>query len=304
MNELINVSNIKTFYINLKHYTSNKTKFEKNNIINFQRFPAVFGKQNLNNDFFLNKISLLTQAQIHFNFRDRAEQINSIGAIGCGLSHYYLWKSFLDEKIDDEYLKLMNDDEQDEIEKLNFSKKNCIEDDYLFVFEDDANFDVYKIKEQIPNVLNDLNSNDWDIFLLSCIKRDISNLQTEENFSITLKDEIVVNNCNSKYCKVSSFFGTECYIIKKSAIKKIIESNLFFPIECHIDAFLGILSQKNILKIVTPNKPIINGQTLRFSSIGHSVTRANLYLIITILISILIIIFICLIIAIKVKKAL
>ena len=75
----------------------------------------------------MDKITLLTQSKIHFNIRNTHEEINSFGAIGCSLSHYYLWKSFIDEKLDEEYLKFFNEDTENyksDLENISFSKKD------------------------------------------------------------------------------------------------------------------------------------------------------------------------------------
>ena len=101
MNNVPDVSEMKTFYINLKHDIKKNNKFIKNDVIKYKRFPAVYGKKYKDTKIFIDKISLLTQSKIYFNTRNVYEEINAIGAVGASLSHYYIWKSFLDEKIDD-----------------------------------------------------------------------------------------------------------------------------------------------------------------------------------------------------------
>ena len=276
------ISKIKTFYINLKKDVEKNKTFVKNDFINYKRFPAIYAKKYKDDESFLKKISLLTQSKIHFNTRNNHEDINSFGAIGCSLSHYYIWKSFLDEKLDEEYLNFFNqDDENDksDLENISFAKNgNEIEDEYLLIFEDDISFnDIAKLKKQIEDDIQEIMKYkvEWDIFILkNLVNRDSENLIVKEEFSPVNGNSIIVDfmnkKCTDKYCKINSFFGTQCYIIKKSAIKKIIESNYFFPIECHIDAFLGLLSQKNIIKIISTDNRYITTHSNLESNINHN----------------------------------
>ena len=300
-----NISKIKSFYINLKKDVENNNTFVKNDFINYKRFPAIYAKKYKDNDFFIKKISLLTQSKIHFNTRNNHEEINSFGAIGCSLSHYYIWKSFIDEKLDEEYIKLFNEDTENEktdLDDISFSKNgNEIEDEYLLIFEDDVSFnDIAKFKKQIEDDISEFIKYkiDWDIFLIKNIKsRDSENLIVKEEFSPTNNISEIFGlqykKCTDNYCKINAFFGMQCYIIKKSAIKKIIESNYFFPIECHIDAFLGLLSQKNIIKIVSSNNKNIYNSIQSYTNIYHMLpmTDYNLIYFITIFILICILIY-------------
>jgi len=273
------ISKIKTFYINLKKDVNKNKNFIKNDIIKFQRFPAIYAKKYKDNELFLKKISLSTQSKIHFNSRNTHEEINSFGAIGCSLSHYHIWKSFLDEKLDEEYLKLFNEDPENdktELDNISFSKNgNDVDDEYLLIFEDDINInDIEKFKDQIENDIKELMKFNiiWDILLIKHLSsRDSENLIVKEDFSPVNNQPLFTglkqSKCTWNYCKINSFFGMQCYIIKKSAIKKIIESNYFFPIECHIDAFLGLLSQKkNIINIVSSDNKYIYHNDSNFIS--------------------------------------
>jgi len=297
MNESIpDITKIKSFYINLKKDKDRNNNFVKNDVIKFQRFPAIYGKKYKDNKLFMDKITLLTQSKIHFNRRNTHGEINSFGAIGCSLSHYYLWKSFIDEKLDEEYLKFFKEDSENyksDLENISFSKKditNSVEDEYLLVFEDDVYFtDISKYKIQIED---DIREFDWDIYLIKhTISRDATDLVELRlpSFSPVFYESILNNNnkCNNKYCKINAFFGTQNYIIKRSAIKKIIESNCFFPIECHIDAFLGLLAQKNILKIIASDNKNISYSNYD-TTIHHSIPLKLYSIIIFILICVII----------------
>ena len=212
--------NINIFYINLKDSLDRKQhfiKYEKN----IQRFPAVNAKKYSDNEEFLKKISLMTQSKIFFNSRNTNEEINTIGAIGCSLSHYFLWCSFLNDKIHDDYLNYLDSDEKEEVKKLSFKKNNSIDDEYLFVLEDDASFDYNNdldaVQKELSGIIDNIGDN-WDIYLVDSLqKRDDEDFITKENFSIVNISNFKTNvRCQEKYCKVLSFFGTHSYIIKKS----------------------------------------------------------------------------------------
>ena len=262
------IKNMNIFYINLKKDLDRRQHFLKNEM-EIKRFPAVYAKKYEEDKEFKKKITLMTQSKIFFNKRSFHEEINSIGAIGCSLSHYYLWCSFLNGKIDEDYLNYIDTDEKKEII---FKKNNSIEDEYLFVLEDDAIFNFDKdlniVQKGLTDIINNVGDN-WDIYLVDCYKRDDQDFQNKEDFSIVNNNNNVMNlRCKTKYCKVLSYHGMYSYIIKKSSIKKIIE--YYYPIEVHIDAFLGLLAQKKIINIITLNNKILHGTRSYNSTINHS----------------------------------
>ena len=303
-----NLKNMNIFYINLKDSLDRKQKFLKYEQ-DVKRFPAINGKKYADNEEFKKKISLMTQSKIYFNNRNVAEEINSIGAIGCSLSHYFLWCYFLNEKIDEDYLNYIDVDEKEEIQQLIFKKNNSIEDEYLFVIEDDASFDYTKdidiIQKELSGIINNI-GNDWDIYLIDCIRRDDKNFTIKEHFSIVNNSNTINSStnlkCNEKYCKVLSFFGTHSYIIKKSAVKKIIP--YFYPIECHIDAFLGLLAQKKVINIVTTTTKIVTQLGYFHSTINHTYNNyiTNRYLHFIIIFVLILIIIVLSVIIISVRK--
>lgn len=265
---------IKKFYINLYKDEIRRNYFEnvnKQKNIGIHRFPAIYGVDlKERND--INKfVSLMTQSKIYLNFRNTNEEINSFGAIGCYLSHYYLWNSFFMNRLDTQYLQLLKTEEKNIINGSIFKPAYQKEDEYLLVFEDDANIDTLD-KQKLQNLLSKavlINNNDWDIFLIYSYKRDSSNIDVVENFRDTVKYQTINNTCNEEFCEIQLFFGTCCYIIKKKAIKKILESGYLFPIECHIDAFLSLLAQKNIIKIISTNESSVEPISSFDSSINH-----------------------------------
>lgn len=196
--------------------------------------------------------------------------------------------------IDTQYLELLKIEEKSIIKESNFKPIDQIEDEYLLVFEDDTYIDSLD-KKKLQNLLNKavlLNNNDWDLLFLYSYKRDSSNIyedRVESCFKDTVKYQTINNNCNEEFCELHLFIGTNCYIIKKKAIKKILESGYIFPIECHIDAFLSLLAQKNIIKIISTNKNIVEPKSGFISNIKHLNTYYFIYYL-TILVTILIIV--------------
>lgn len=103
----------------------------------------------------------------------------------------------------------------------------------ILIFEDDADvpFDLKKrINEQIQFI-----PNDWDIVLFGY---DCTKCMKYENYS-----------------EVERFMLTHCYMIKKSAIIKIMNTNTLFPITQQIDAYLSELS--SIINIYTVKEKIV-----------------------------------------------
>jgi GR25 family glycosyltransferase involved in LPS biosynthesis len=97
---------------------------------------------------------------------------------------------------------------------LKTKSENCL------IFEDDA---------QVPHdILDKINTemqfipNDWDIVLFGYICKKCMKYE--------------------KYMEVDRFMLTHCYMIKKSAIIKIMNSNTLFPITQQIDSLMSELS--------------------------------------------------------------
>ena len=106
--------------------------------------------------------------------------------------------------------------------------------DIALVFEDDANIppnmkSIVNYTLQTPKI-----PSDWDILLLGFL------------CNICHWDDTKV------YSKVERFMLTHCYIIRKEAIKKILDTDTLFPITQQIDAYLSELS--SIVNIYTIDK--------------------------------------------------
>jgi glycosyl transferase family 25 len=137
------IQNIPSYVVNLDQNKDKwfKTKEMLNEIgINPERFPAVYGKK-LDNSF----INDITNPSVYYTLtydRSLDEQIPSLGAIGCYLSHIKLWQ------------KLINS-----------------EDNTMLIFEDDIELNFSKLNE-INLFLQNVTSTqpDWDFIFLGYTK--------------------------------------------------------------------------------------------------------------------------------------
>ena len=87
---------------------------------------------------------------------------------------------------------------------------------------------------------------DWDVMLLGVICHTCKELETRKGFH-----------------KVSRFWLTHAYVIKKSAIEKIFKSGTIFPISQQIDSYLSeMANQINIYAM----EPGLCGQNQDFKT--------------------------------------
>ena len=107
----IDIRAIPVFCINLDKRPERFKKFSaqpgaKALLTNIHRFPAVDGStiDPLKSD----KIALQTKYNILHKTRRSHGEINTLGAIGCSLSHYGVWQKFLEGKAD--YCLVLEDD--------------------------------------------------------------------------------------------------------------------------------------------------------------------------------------------------
>lgn len=256
--------NTPVIYINLDEATARRKKLEDKLTSSFgnnvKRFPAVNAKQlasvdNPNYTRFMSTISMMTQARIQLKQRCSDPEIDSFGAIGCSLSHCFAWLFFANLANKDDFKYYVP------VEDFNYvtdTFKTFPASDYLIVFEDDVKLPS-NISSVIQKLVDDYNNeygNDWDIFLLGYTGKEMDNpTDTKKGFSDIIFSLFKYNNncTDDRFCEIKIFFGTHAYIIKKEAISKIMNQG-FFPIEQHIDSYLGMLSQKGIIKIVGPKK--------------------------------------------------
>jgi GR25 family glycosyltransferase involved in LPS biosynthesis len=212
----------------------------KHGFTDFNRLSAIEGKDidYMNSD----KISLKTKLYIKGNIKRAFFDINSIGAIGCALSHYKGLKDFYD---------------------------NPELGEYLLMLEDDLNLDETTINyaDQVNKELSLIKDKNWDVWILGMHERIAGFTVGKDNvpWSDISTDEVEIANslknpisfklsAEPEYTDVRQFLGAQAIIYRRQVIPKILES--FFPIDLHYDAYLSFLAQKKDIRII--HKPTFN----------------------------------------------
>ena len=144
--EYLFYKNTKVYVINLD-YRKDRLELFKNTYnfhnIDYEVIPAIVGnkldinrlhKEQIVGDYVMNTINK--------EIRDYHYEINTMGAIGCYLSHIELWKKIKEDK-------------------------NC---NYGIIFEDDVIINNNITDKVIYEYINDL-PNDWDILLLNNVRK-------------------------------------------------------------------------------------------------------------------------------------
>ena len=144
--EYLFYKNTKVYVINLYHCKDRLELFKNTynfHNIDYEVIPAIVGnkldinrlhKEQIVGDYVMNTINK--------EIRDYHYEINTMGAIGCYLSHIELWKKIKEDK-------------------------NC---NYGIIFEDDVIINNNITDKVIYEYINDL-PNDWDILLLNNVRK-------------------------------------------------------------------------------------------------------------------------------------
>jgi GR25 family glycosyltransferase involved in LPS biosynthesis len=146
MSSDINIFSIPLYYISFKKNEQLEKELRDVGFTNINHFEAVNGKKlNLDKIIKNNIISVRTYNDLLLG-RNEHSGISSLGAIGCSLSHYYLWRKCVNENLSyitivEDDIKLKNLSERD-IENI----KNVIKKDkglFISPFSDPTNDSVY-----------------------------------------------------------------------------------------------------------------------------------------------------------------
>ena len=178
------INNIPAFCITLERRSDRWKRFQDQSgieQINVKRFIGVDGKTiNINTD---DRVSTLTKRNIITKSRRSHEELDSIGGVGCALSHIAVWQWMVDQ-----------------------NQEMCL------VFEDDAivspNF-VTKSNEiiQKSSILKD--PKHWDIWLLGGTWDDLSSIPNE-----TTKTGLI---------RIKAFVLFHAYVITLNAAKRLLK---------------------------------------------------------------------------------
>lgn len=177
---------------------------------NLQRFPAVDGKTiDLETD---KRISTLCRYNIKNATRRSHDMLDSIGGVGCALSHIALWT------------KLVNSTENVFL---------VLEDDILIKEEQWDN--VRMLFARDPKLAD---STTWDIW-------SIGRIQCSEQMGVKPADRYVVED---KWLQCQQFVGLNAYFISRTGAAKLLKD--VFPIQQHIDWYITFYGQTKPFKII------------------------------------------------------
>lgn len=206
--------NMQVFCINLKERPDRWERFAKQPGVDriaqrypFQRFEGINGKLlDIKND---DRVSLRTKRNILYQKRRDHEDLDTPGGVGCYLSHYSVWKRFLD-----------SDKEK------------------VLILEDDAEIPINFV-EILETATEDLNQEDIkrpDIWLLA------------KPFGPTLTRALELGtptySKNWSYDVVAPLTG---YILTREGAKTLCDNA--FPIDGHVDHFMRRCAQMGMLVI-------------------------------------------------------
>jgi GR25 family glycosyltransferase involved in LPS biosynthesis len=211
------MSDLIIYCINLKHRLDRWNRFESQEALvelksehTFKRFEGVNGKEiDVQND---SRVSTRTKRNIRDNIRRSHEELDTVGGVGCYLSHYNIWKKFV------------------EMDK----------EEYCLIFEDDVylhpafakmfkiTFEEFK-KENVADVWWLKNPNNF-----YSNKDDVPAYSVPENFD----GRWIYDVCST----------APGYVISKHAAKMLIASA--FPIEMHVDLYICLLRDMKKIRTV------------------------------------------------------
>lgn len=221
-----NIENVPAYCITLDRRSDRWQRFTSQTVaagLHVKRWSAVDGQTiDIESD---ERISVFTKRNIIEKTRRSHEELDSIGGIGCALSHINLWKKLVEST--DEYMLIMEDDAAvpaDFVEKAN------------------------KILATSSMLRN---PSTWDVWMLGgAWKAEESDIA---NYKINSKLEPIM--------KLGGFFLIHAYVINRRAAAIFLKS--CYPIQAHIDHYMSMCARFNGVTVV--GSPLLkirqNGQT-------------------------------------------
>ena len=205
---------VRSFCINLdrrpERWEAVTSQAETKRIPNFTRVSAVDGKTlDAATD---PRISTLCRYNIKEKTRRSHDLLDSIGGVGCALSHINLWN------------KLVAGDDPVYL---------IIEDDIVIP----AGFwdTVQKLFAERPSLADSTSWDIWSIGALHCFPQ----------IGVKPADRFVVEN---KWMQCTQFVGLQAYFISRTGAEKLLKD--VFPIQHHIDWFITLYAQTKPFKII------------------------------------------------------
>lgn len=206
------IDSIPAFCITLERRPDRWKKFQNQpgySELNIQKFNGVDGKTiDIRND---DRVALSTKRNILLKTRRSHEELDSVGGVGCALSHIALWKWMIENQ-----------------------------EELIVVFEDDAKLPkgvVLQINNHVKNSETLKNYNQWDMFVLG---------STRQKF--TVNGGHSPNPVGENIIDIHQFYGMYAYVITRKCAEKFLQR--VFPIHCHIDLWVCLYKQIHGLKIL------------------------------------------------------
>jgi GR25 family glycosyltransferase involved in LPS biosynthesis len=225
---------IPCYFINLDTAVERRQAMEKasqqSGFSHFQRFEAIRGSQ-LSKDQLEQCTTLMTRAKLKLKTRRAFEDMDSLAAVGVSLSHFSLYRHCLSKHPNAKQFMIFEDD--------------CLFDTFLQqkgLLCQTIDRELQQLQQRAPH---------WDVFLLGYMfLRDRVPLGTRPQISQVLKSPLSIQMMyTDQYAEVRSFCGTNAYVIKRSVMEKMLDQ-WAFPIETHLDAWMGMLSQTGEICLV------------------------------------------------------
>jgi GR25 family glycosyltransferase involved in LPS biosynthesis len=201
------VDTVKSFCINLdrrkERWDRMMAQSEIKRIPNLKRFSAVDGSTiTITTD---PRVSTLCRFNIQKHTRRSHDMLDSIGGVGCALSHITLWQNLV-KSHDNVFL--------------------VVEDDLVLQPGDWSRIrQLYEQNEWLHD------SNNWGIW-------SIGNIRCRAGPNKPYPDE---NKKENKWLECKEFVGFNSYFISRSGAEKLLKE--CFPIQHHIDWFAGFYAQ-------------------------------------------------------------
>lgn len=212
MSKLLDIRKIKSYVISLDKYRDKYAKLKKDIAhydIHTNHFNAIWGKK-LKQEY----INTITDPSVQYSIcegRSLDNQIGTIGAVGCSLSHIELWNQLVDS-----------------------------DEDMWFILEDDCypKYKMYSVHDlnTYINTVHALDPN-WDMIYMGWVKPTFGDGYNKD--ILMDKPTDTTNSIGSIY-KVNSFtHRTHAYIINRKGAIKLLKNA--FPIIHQIDSYISFM---------------------------------------------------------------
>jgi GR25 family glycosyltransferase involved in LPS biosynthesis len=206
---------LKAYCINLQHRTDRWERFSSQvgysqikREYPFEKFQGINGKEmDVQSDA---RVSNRTKRNIRDHIRRDHEELDSVGGVGCYLSHFSIWKKFLESD----------------------------KEEYCLIFEDDAYIpdlfmDAFRPAfEEFQKNLADV----WFLYRPNAFYTYPKTGTVEYTKKENMRGDWIMNIC-------STFPG---YILTKDAARKLVAQA--FPIEMHVDHYACLLRDMKLLR--------------------------------------------------------